>query len=59
LNAKKCLLKGPNIVVSGEVLPELYKYIGRGSQPTIALIMRSTMEELVKGLKELKGFATP
>jgi hypothetical protein len=29
------------------------------SQPTIELIMESPMEELEKGLKELKGFATP
>ena len=31
----------------------------KGSQPTIELIMRFPMEELEKGLKELKGFATP
>jgi hypothetical protein len=35
------------------------KYIGRCSQPTIGLNMGSPMEELEKGLKELKGFATP
>ena len=31
----------------------------RYSQPTIALSTGSPMEELEKGLKELKGFATP
>jgi hypothetical protein len=35
------------------------KYRGGCSQPTIGLNMGSPMEELEKGLKELKGFATP
>jgi hypothetical protein len=37
-------------------VPDIYR--GRGSQPTIELIMGSPMEELEKELKELKGFAT-
>jgi hypothetical protein len=32
---------------------------GGCSQPTFELVMGSAMEELEKGLKELKGFATP
>jgi hypothetical protein len=40
-------------------LPEPYKYRGGDSQPTIVLSMVSPIEELEKGLKELKGFATP
>ena len=47
------------MAVSCEALPEPYKYRDRCSQPTIGLIMGSPMEELEKGLKELKGFATP
>jgi hypothetical protein len=34
-------------------------YRSRCSQPTIELIIGSPKEELEKGLKELKGFATP
>jgi hypothetical protein len=45
--------------VSWEALPEPYKYRGRCLQPTIGLSTRAPMEELEKGLKELKGFATP
>jgi hypothetical protein len=33
------------------------KYRGGGSQPTIGLRVGSQMEELEKGLKELRGFA--
>jgi hypothetical protein len=49
----------PDIAVSWEALPEPDIYRGRCSQPTIELIMGFPMEELEKGLKELKGFATP
>jgi hypothetical protein len=51
------------LVVSGETLPEPDKYRDRCSQPTTELSMGSPIgsprEELEKGLKELKGFATP
>jgi len=36
-----------------------YTKCGGRSQPTIELSMGSPMEELEKGLKEMKGFATP
>jgi hypothetical protein len=39
-------------------MPEPDIYRGRCSQPTIGLITGSPVEELKKGLKELKGFAT-
>jgi hypothetical protein len=39
--------------------PETDIYKGGCSQPTIELITGSPMEQLEKGLKELKGFATP
>jgi hypothetical protein len=61
-DAKKYLLTGAwehDIAVFREALPELDKYRGRCSQPTIGLSMGSSMEELEKGLKKLKGFATP
>jgi hypothetical protein len=35
------------------------KYRGGYSQPTIGLNTGSSMEELEKGPKELKGFAAP
>jgi len=41
--------------ISWEALPEPDKYRGRCSQPTIELKTGSRMEELEKGLKELKG----
>jgi hypothetical protein len=47
------------MAVSWEALPKPYKYRIRCSQPTIGLSMGSPVEELEKGLKELKGFATP
>jgi hypothetical protein len=47
------------MAVSREVLPEPYEYRGRCLQPTIGLSVGSPIEELEKGLKELKGFATP
>jgi hypothetical protein len=47
------------MAVSQEALPESYKYRGRCSQSTIGLSMGSPIEELEKGLKELKEFATP
>ena len=40
-------------------MPEPDKYRGGCSQPTIGLSTGSTMEELEKLLKDLKGFATP
>jgi hypothetical protein len=49
----------PDRAVTWEALPELYKYRGGYSQPTIGLSVGSPIEELEKGLKELKGFATP
>jgi hypothetical protein len=48
-----------DIDVSLEVLPEPDKYRGGCPLPTIGLCCRSPMEELEKGLKELKGFAVP
>jgi hypothetical protein len=49
----------PDIAVSWEALPESDKYRSRSLQPTIGLIKGSPMEELEKGLKGLKVFATP
>jgi hypothetical protein len=40
-------------------LPETDKFRGRCSQPTIGLSTGSLMEELEKGLKELRGVADP
>jgi len=40
-------------------LPEPDKYRGRCSQPTTGLSLRTPMEDLEKGLKELKGFVIP
>ena len=48
----------PDIAVSLETLPEPDNYRGRCLQPTIGLRNEFPMEELEKGLKELKGFAT-
>jgi hypothetical protein len=39
-------------------MPEPGKCRGRCSEPTIGLNTGSPMEELEKGLKELKGFET-
>ena len=47
--------KEPNKAVSWETLPEPYKYGGKCSQATIGLSTWSPIEELEKGLKELKG----
>jgi hypothetical protein len=41
------------------VLPDPEKYRGGWSQPRIELSTGTIMEELEKGLKEVKGFATP
>ena len=49
----------PDIAVSWEALPVPDKYRSKGSQPSIGLSTGSPMEELEKGPKELKGFATP
>jgi hypothetical protein len=49
----------PDIAVSREALPESDKYRGGFSQPNFGLSTGSPMEELDKGLKELKGFAVP
>ena len=51
--------KEPDIAVSWKALPEPYKYRIGCSQPTVALSVGSSMEELEKWLKEQKGFATP
>jgi hypothetical protein len=48
----------PDIAVSWEALPEPDKYRGGCSQPSIGLSSQYPMEELEKGLKELKGVAT-
>ena len=40
-------------------LPEPDIYRGGYSQPTFELITLSPVKEIEKGLKELKGFATP
>ena len=47
----------PDRAVSWEVLPQPDKY--RCLQATIGLIKGSQVEELEKGLKEMKEFATP
>ena len=44
---------------SSESLPVPDKYRGGCSQPTIGVSTRSPMEELEKGLKELKDLAAP
>jgi len=49
----------PDLAVSWEALPEHDKYRGRRLQQTTELRMGSPVEELEKGLMELKGFATP
>ena len=59
MKEKKIIPKGAAMAVSGGALPEPYKYRGRCSKPTIGLRAGSPMEELKKGLKELKGFAIP
>jgi hypothetical protein len=46
------------MAVSREALPEPDIYRGGCSQSTIRLSMGFPMEELERGLKELKGFAT-
>jgi hypothetical protein len=40
-------------------VPEPYKYSDGYKRSTIKLSMGFLIEELEKGLKELKGFATP
>ena len=49
----------PVIAVSWEALPVPDKYRGGCSQPNIALSVGSSIKDLEKGLKELKGFASP
>ena len=49
----------PDIAVSWEALPEPDRYRCGCSQPIIRLSSGAPMEELEKGLKKLKGFATP
>jgi hypothetical protein len=44
---------------SVSALPVSDKYRGGCSQPTIGLSTRFQVEELEKGLKELKGLAVP
>jgi hypothetical protein len=48
---------GDDIAVSLEFLSEPDKYRGRCFQPTIGLSTASPMEELEKGMNEVKGFA--
>ena len=48
-----------DIAVTWEALLVYDKYRGGHSQPVIELNTESPMEELEKGLKELKGFAAP
>ena len=45
------------MAVPREALPEPDKYRGGCSQSTTGLSMESSMEELEKGLEELRGFA--
>jgi hypothetical protein len=52
-------LQEPDLAVSREALPVPDKYRSGCSQPTIGLSTGFPMEEVEKGLKELKGFATP
>ena len=47
------------MAVPCETLPKPDKFRGRCSKPTIELSVGSPVEELEKGLKELKGFAAP
>ena len=47
--------KEPDMAFSWEALSEPYKYRGRFSQSIIGLSVGSLVEELEKGLKELKG----
>ena len=49
----------PDIAVSREALSEPDKYRGGYSQSSIGWNTGPPMEELEKGLKELKGLATP
>ena len=59
---RSACLSEPDIAVSwwgGRALPEPDKYRARCSKPTIGLSMGFPVEELEKGLKEMKGFATP
>jgi hypothetical protein len=48
-----------DIAVSWKSLPESNKYWGKCWQSTIELSIGYPMEQLKKGLKELKAFATP
>jgi hypothetical protein len=47
------------MAVSREALPVPDKYRCGCLKPTIGLSRGTPMEELVEGLKELKGFTTP
>ena len=49
----------PDISVTWEALLVHDKYRRGHSQPAIELSTESPVEELEKGLKELKGFAVP
>jgi hypothetical protein len=57
--ARSTFWQEPVIAVSCETLPEPDKCRGRCWQSIIWLSMSSLMDELEKGLKELKGFVTP
>jgi hypothetical protein len=47
------------MAVFGKALPEVDKYRGRCWWPTVRLSVGFQMEELVKGLKELREFKAP
>jgi hypothetical protein len=57
--SRSACLQEPDIAVSLEALPESDQYLFRCLQPTIGLSMGTPMEELEKGLKKMKWFATP
>jgi hypothetical protein len=48
---------GKECVIGQNILPVPDKYRGGCSQPTIGLSTLSPMDDLEKGLKEMKGFA--
>ena len=51
--------KDPDIAVSCETMPGPSKHISGCSQSAIGWVTGPPMEELEKGLKELKGFTIP
>ena len=55
----KIFLNDPDIAVSCETIPEPIKHKSGCSQSAIGWVTGPPMEELEKGLKELKGFTIP